>query len=164
MKGLILGYKRHGKDTVGELIAEMLNLSFTSSSEFCAETVVYPHLSHKYASWQEAFKNRGDDREVWYNKIKEYNTPDKSRLVKEILKDNDLYVGMRNIEEYEASKHLFDWIMWVDASWRGKPAEDKSSCTVFYKPEEMIWINNSGTQYETKVLIEELLSYNQWWV
>lgn len=39
---LVLGYGRHGKDTVSEMLNRLYGFSFTSSSQFCADEVVYP--------------------------------------------------------------------------------------------------------------------------
>lgn len=39
---LIMGYGRHGKDTVSELLGQHYGLPFQSSSQFCADKVVFP--------------------------------------------------------------------------------------------------------------------------
>lgn len=46
-KVLILGHGRHGKDTVAEILRDDFGLSFTSSSMFCAEHVVWNALHNQ---------------------------------------------------------------------------------------------------------------------
>ena len=41
-KVLVIGHGRHGKDTVAERLQQRYGLSFTSSSLFCAEKVIWP--------------------------------------------------------------------------------------------------------------------------
>jgi hypothetical protein len=43
-KVIILGYARHGKDTVAEILQQSYGLTFTSSSLFCAERVIWAAL------------------------------------------------------------------------------------------------------------------------
>jgi len=140
MKILILGHGRHGKDTVAHFIAGLTGLEFTSSSIFACEKVVYPHM--EYNSVRECYRDRHNHRQLWYNLIKDYNTPDKPKLCKELLNEYDIYVGMRDNKEYEASKHLFDVIFWVDASGR-KP--DDQTMKIEYNEDDHILINNNDT-------------------
>lgn len=147
-KILILGHKQHGKDSAAEIIAEYTRregnpYTFISSSEYCAENVVFPVLENKYRTWQECFANKDADRPVWYESIKAYNTPDKTRLAREITAISDMYVGMRNHEELAACKEagIFDHYIWIDAAGR-KPPESITSCTVEYDPTYMHLILN----------------------
>jgi dephospho-CoA kinase len=150
MKRLIIGKARHGKDTFALLLAEYTGASFISSSEFCNERAVFPVLKDKYGytSLEECFNDRGSHREEWKALISAYNTPDKARLAKEMLENHDFYVGMRCHIEYEASKHLFDQILWVDASDR--VAFDDPSMSIKFNPAEMVWIDNNGCQKALK--------------
>ncbi len=129
IKVLIVGYARHGKDT----FAEMLGLPFNSSSEAAMELAIYPILQAKYnyQSMAECFEDRVNHRKEWHDLIKAYNTPDKTRLAREILKENDVYVGMRCSEEVQAciEQKIFDTIIWVDASGR-LPPESKDSISI----------------------------------
>ena len=140
MKLLILGHGRHGKDTAADLIAEKLGLKSRSSSLFAAERVIMPAMG--YASLEACFNERHEHRGKWFTLITEYNTPDKSRLVRELLESADIYVGLRNNCEYEASKHLFDFVLWVDASDRVEP-EPSTSFTITFNSKEMIKIDNN---------------------
>lgn len=117
MKILIIGHGQHGKDTVAEeLVKRLPELSFTSSSHFCAEKIVRPALAEigiEYPTLEECYEDRVNHREFWAATIADWCTPP-DRLTKAILKDNDVYVGMRARREFEASKKLFDLIVWVD--------------------------------------------------
>lgn len=159
-KLLVMGYARHGKDTVCELLRDRYGLKFTSSSQFCAERVVFPFLEREarhtamfqkpkypiYSSVQECFEDRANHRALWYDLITAHNTPDKSRLGREIFEENDVYCGIRNAREFHALRNagVFDWAIWVDASERGMPVEDKSSCTVEPWMANFI-LDNNGT-------------------
>lgn len=124
MKILIIGHGRHGKDTVAELLVQRVpELSFASSSFWCADKAVRPALERigiEYASLEECYEDRVNHREFWAHAISEYNTP-KDRLIKEITEAHDIYVGLRSREEFEAGKHHFDLILWVDRSSRLPP-------------------------------------------
>lgn len=119
MKLLICGHGRHGKDTVADLISKHKGYQATSSSFFAMQKMSDQILTELgYSSFEEAYSNRGTHRIYLYELIRDYNSPDKSRLSREILEHNQIYVGMRDFEEFEASKDLFDLKIWVDASDR----------------------------------------------
>lgn len=126
MKLLVLGHARHGKDTLCEVLRDNYSFKFTSSSEYCLKNIIMPAIGSDYTSEQECFDDRVNRREEWFNLIRKFNEGDESRLSKAILSENDIYCGMRSKTEFEASKHLFDKIIWVDASNR-IPLESFSS-------------------------------------
>lgn len=131
MKFLIIGWGRSGKDTLAEFWEKQFGVKFTSSSWYCCEKVVFPILRQKYGYVfvKDCYEDKHNHRSEWMNIISDYNKEDPSRLTKEILAQNDLYVGLRSKEELAASRHLFDLIIWVDAEGRiVKESED--SCTV----------------------------------
>jgi len=148
MKLLILGHARHGKDSVAEILRDLHGISFISSSLAACALVVFPVVSERYETIEECFADRANHRAEWHQLICDYNYPNKSKLAKEILETNDCYVGMRCVEEYEASKHLFDFVLWVDASKR-LPLEPISSMTI-EKDDGMIVIENN-TSYRNLV-------------
>ena len=127
MKLLLLGHSRHGKDTV----AELLGLSFCSSSEFAADHVIFPILGPKYGyeSPLACFQDRHQHRKEWFDIISDYNREDPCRLAKALLAVCDVYVGMRSSVEFQGCRHLFDLVVWVDALDR-HPPEDAESCSV----------------------------------
>jgi len=128
-KLLIIGHMRHGKDTVAEMIEEITGMSFKSSSEMAAEIFIYEELKVKYAytSFIECFEDRMSHRAEWHSLIKNYNNPDRAKLAKEILKHNDMYVGMRSQEEINKciKDDIFDLIIGVYDP--DKPLEPKDS-------------------------------------
>ena len=151
MKLLIIGYGRHGKDTVAELFNKNIGLTFQSSSAVATKHIIYPEMKSEYKNEEECFNDRHNNRDKWYNLISKYNSKDSSRLTKKILQEYDIYVGMRSKIELDASKHLFDIIIWVDASKR-LPKESSSSCTISISDADII-IDNNG---DYKSLVEKI--------
>lgn len=144
MKILILGNGRHGKDTFADMLHQIMGLTFESSSRAAAEICVYPAMRNKYANAKECYEDRRNHRAEWKRLITEYNTPDKSRLCKEILERSDCYVGMRCQQEYEASRWMFDYVFWVDASKR-LPDDP----TMKIEPEHgMNFVDNNGSKID----------------
>ena len=153
MKLLITSHGRFGKDTTCEYLRDHYGLSFISSSEHVGKRIIYPLLkkSDESLTWEQCFKERHQNRSLWYNLITEYNTPDKARVGKEIFSTYDIYCGLRNIDEFNAQKKLglFDHSIWIDASLR-LPPESSSSITIKDIDCDHIIENNRG--------IEELYS------
>ncbi len=140
MKILVLGHGRHGKDTVAAILRDEYVLSFISSSEACAE-VLKPVLDLLHGE-RDHFAERHDHRELWKRLISLYNAADPSALAKHILSKCDMYVGMRSAREYAASRHLFDFILWVDASPRVDYADP--TLEIRLHPQLMVRIDNSS--------------------
>ena len=117
MKILICAKARAGKDSIAEILRFHLNYTFKSSSVAASEIFLYDALKEKYGydSPVECFEDRVNHRAEWFDLIKEYNKDDPTRLAKEILKNNDIYVGMRSNKELEAciEEGLFDLIVGV---------------------------------------------------
>lgn len=118
---LIIGHARHGKDTVAEILRDDFGYSFVSSSWFCAERVVRPYLaSHgvEYADVKACYDDRANHRDLWHRAIAEYNTPDLTRLGRQIWTYNNIYVGLRSAKEWAALRHrnCYDVAIWVDRS------------------------------------------------
>lgn len=145
-KLLILGPGKHGKDTVAEKLAQGLSVKFASSSETANAICVFPTLSKKYGyeTLKECFDDRQNHRVEWYELICEYNREDKTRLTREILRLNDIYVGMRDDSELENSRPLFDLVLWVDASDRVKELDP--SLHINMNDSDLIVGNNESPQ------------------
>ena len=145
MKLLIIGFSGHGKDTVAKILSDKLSLSFSSSSKFACEQLVFPNLKniYGYRSPDECFNDRDNHRVEWFNLISYYNQRDPTRLARELLQQHDIYVGMRNAKELTAClrAELFDLVIWVDASQR-LPKEALGSCTVDSGLAHMVLDNN----------------------
>jgi hypothetical protein len=154
LKLMILGYARHGKDTVAEILRDSLGLKFSSSSFAAAEKVMVSFLAAKgimYNSLEECYADRVNHRQDWYEQIKAYNTPDGARLAREIYKDNDIYVGMRSETELKAvqKEGLFHYSIWVDRS-KHIPAESSVSCSITPAMANYT-LDNNGTLEQLKV-------------
>lgn len=163
---MILGYARHGKDTVAELLAKAHGLKHISSSLFVAEKAVRPALALQgitYPDLDSCYADRVNHRAAWKQAIVEYNTPDKARLARELFADFDMYVGLRDLEEFVAAQAagLFDVCIWVDSTERLAKAhravqpwelswqqavdtvrEPRSSCTVTPNLADIVIDNN----------------------
>lgn len=129
---LVLGHGRHGKGEFCRLLSELYGAECLSSSE-AALPHIFPALNAISTAWtgepfespEQAHNFRGLHRPMWKELISLYNTPDKATLAREVLSRAEVYDGMRCAEEFEASRHLFDVVVWVDAAWR-VPALDPS--------------------------------------
>lgn len=151
MKYLILGHGRHGKDTVAEILREDFGISFQSSSRAACEIFIFQHLQDRgweYEDLDDCYADRHNCREMWKELITGYNPPnDKSKLCREILEHNDCYVGMRCQLEYEASKSLFDHVLWVDALKR----HPTDTTMTIHRDESMIVIDNNSSLLNLKL-------------
>lgn len=152
MKIAILGNARHGKDSAAEYWRDKFGLTFKSSSEAAAEIFLYDTLKEKYGykNFLECFEDRVNHRKEWYDLIVAYNNGE-CKLTKEILKTSDCYVGMRSLKEFNLSEHLFDLVIWIDASKRVEP-EPKESMDIPMDVADFI-ITNNGTlkEFEDKL-------------
>jgi len=155
-KLLILGNMRHGKDSFAEILNEHFGLSFQSSSQAAANIFLYDSLKDKYGykTPEECFEDRVNHRAEWKTMICDYNKNDRAKLAKEILKNSDCYVGMRDREEINECMRqgLFDIIVWIDASDR-LPLEPADSFDIDKSCADII-IENNGTfeEFKEKVL------------
>jgi hypothetical protein len=151
MKILILGDMRSGKDTLAELLNKHFGMTFKSSSQMAMELFIFDEIFEEfgYQTMEQCFEDRVNHRQTWYEMICEYNKNDRARLTKDILEEYDCYVGMRDLEEFYAAEHLFDVIIWVDASERLTSKENTNKIPMDFA--DMI-ITNNGTfeEFETK--------------
>jgi hypothetical protein len=161
MKLLIVGYGRHGKDTVAEYLCKKYNLKFQSSSMHCAEHVVFPALSgmYNYQTIQECFDDRANHRREWYELISNYCKDDLARVGREIFDVSDIYCGLRNKREFHSIKNngIFDYAIWVDRS-DYLPPEDKSSNTIEPWMADFT-IDNNGTLEQLYRNVDDLMKH-----
>lgn len=133
IKLCIIGEARSGKDTMAEILKEEFGYTFESSSMAAARIFIFDMLKDKYGykTFESCYEDRVNKRKEWYELIVNYNTPDKSRLAKEIMKNSDVYVGMRHSEEIETCRKegVFDLVIYVDSEGRTEP-ESTDSCTI----------------------------------
>jgi hypothetical protein len=158
-KILIIGKARHGKDTCAELLKEFVGIQYISSAQFACDEFIYAKLIQKYGykTKQECFEDRVNHREEWYRLICEFNTPNKANLATSIMYMYNCYVGMRDYEEFIASKHLFKLIIWVDASKRVENVEN--DVMLIPKNEADIVIENNGTLKEFEEKVKRLAKF-----
>lgn len=173
---LVMGYARHGKDTVCEMLREEFGLRFSSSSMFLAEHVVWPAMQEQNAQWfagkhsadagppfpkyfsaAACFEDRANHRAFWYDAITDFNREDPARLAKAIFEEHDVYAGIRNKREFHGVKNagLFDFSIWVDRSDH-LPPEDRSSCTVEPWMADFV-LDNNGSLEETRRGLQEIM-------
>lgn len=114
---LVLGHGGHGKGELCKLLTELYGAECMSSSRAALPHIwpILREVDHDYLSADDAYECRVDYRELWARLISLYNTPDKTALAREVLAQADVYDGMRCAEEFAASRHLFDYVVWVDA-------------------------------------------------
>ena len=125
MKIMICGHAQHGKDT----FAELLGIPYKSSSVCALDAFLWEVWGKQnYKTKNDCYADRHSHRAFWKANIKGYNTPDLTKLAKYIYSENDVYVGIRDLEEfYQCEKeNLFDLSIWVDRS-KHKPPEPESS-------------------------------------
>lgn len=147
MKICLIGHMKHGKDTVAEMLQDEYGLTFKSSSQMASEIFIYDALKEKYGytSPTECFEDRVNHRAEWHDLICFYNVPDRTKLATEILKHNDMYVGMRSNAELDAclKKGLFDYVIGVFDP--RKPLEPESSFDIdFFDKSDFIILNDKG--------------------
>ena|SRR6056297_1710149 len=161
LKLLIIGYGRHGKDTVCEYLRDVHGYSFESSSKFCSKKFIFNDLKDKYdyASEDECYADRHNHREEWYNAICDYNTKDGARLGREIFKEHSIYCGLRNKAEFHAMKNtgVFDYAIWVDRSDH-LPPESKESMTLEQWMADYT-IDNNGTLDDLHRNVDGLINF-----
>lgn|GEM_PF-798405 len=156
MKIMVCGHGRHGKDQ----FCEFLGLPFTSSSMIALETVIWPEMWNLYETKEHCFEDRVNKREQWAEMIRAYNTPDLTKLARDIFAECDVYCGIRSRDEFLKAKEegLFDLAIWVDASER--VPEVDPTCEVLMSDCNII-IYNNGTLEEIKekaIVIREAIT------
>lgn len=157
MKLLVVGQGRHGKDEFCK-IAEEFGFTFSSSSWFMAERLVYPMIKERfgYKTIEECYNDRHNHRELWYNIITEYNAVNPARLTKELLDKYDIYCGMRNPRELKATLNLFDLKIYIDATCRLGNTETEASNGIS-REECDFTIFNNGTLEEFHYACRKIL-------
>jgi len=132
-KLLLLAHAQHGKGTTSEQLEELYGIKCESSSYIATQEFIYDEIKEEfgYKSFAECYEDRVNHRDLYYNKILGYNTPNKARLGELIFSLVDGYDGMRDDTEFLANKSSiqYDFAIWIDASDR-KPLEPKSSMKI----------------------------------
>lgn len=165
-KLMIVAPGRWGKDSVAELLKELADYNFVSSSEFACEKAVFPVLKDKfnYKTWQECFKDRhrsNEMRATWFELIQIYSIKNRTKLSREIFEVNDLYVGCRNYKEFipTMEQGIANIAVWVDASERVKP-EPETSMTITREMVEQYphyIIDNNGNEDDLRTNVIKMI-------
>jgi hypothetical protein len=144
MKFLVIGHGQVGKDELGSLWTENFGLKYSNSSEKACDLFMFDKLKGKYGykTKVECFEDRRNHRQEWADLITEYNSKDKARLAKEILKDSDAYFGMRKMDELMecVRQRLFDLVIGITAS--NRVPEDPSMNINVHKFSDVLIDNN----------------------
>lgn len=152
----IIGHGGHGKDTMAEILKRKFGFKFQSSSEKANELFIFETLKDKYGyqTLAECFNDRASKREEWHNLIVDYNKNNPSALAEEILKENEIYVGMRSDRELSTclEKKLFKWVIGVYDP--RKPEEPRNSFDIDFWEKSDFVISNSSTleDFESKIV------------
>jgi hypothetical protein len=156
-KLLILGYGRHGKDSVAEMLRDNYGLRFKSSSQFVAEECLWEQWGKdRYDTFDEMYEDRHNHRVTWMEMISAYNTPDKTKTAATMLSRGlDMYVGMRRQDELEACRqaNLFDFIVWVE-----RPGFPPETGSMDITKDSSFWnfcIKNDGTLTDLERKVDE---------
>lgn len=155
MNILVLGHGEHGKGTACKIIKKLTGMDSLSSSA-AAFPYIWPAFDeatdHKYDTAKCGYANRGKHRLLMKELILLLNSPDKTTLSKIITSAVPIYDGMRSYEEFEASKHMFQLILWVDGSERN---DDDPSMEIPYDPSTMTRIDNNGSLAQLELILSE---------
>lgn len=146
----IIGHGRSGKDTAAEILGNLYGFTYDCSSMAAAKIFIYEELRDEYGyqSFEECYEDRHNHRALWYDMITGYNSTNPARLAGEIMKNSDIYVGMRSRRELQESKHrgLFDLVIWIDASLR-VPDESPDSFNIGRDAADIV-VDNNGTEID----------------
>lgn len=160
MKILIIGHARHGKDLTAELLCKLdprLRPPLSSSRVAC-DLFIFNRLKDKYnyESSEQCWLDRVNHRSEWFDLIYAYNATDPARLAKAILQKSDIYVGLRARAEFEAARHLFDHVIWVDRS-KHCPLEGKGSMELTADDATAV-VDNNGSVEDLSVGLSKWIS------
>ena len=149
---IIVGPARHGKDTLAELLRDRYGWTFASSSHWVGEHFGREYLAVKYGlkypTLQACLDDRIHHRDKWYNACRAYNRGDLGRLTRDILSENDIYVGLRGRDELQAVRDEVDLVIWVEAPDRVGGNQDSRQIKVdnlVRREDADLVINNDGT-------------------
>ena len=145
-KVLVIGHAQHGKDTVKNYLGERCGLEVKSVSLLAVHLFIYEALAPKYQylTYEQCFNDRDGKRQEWADEFEKYCGDDKARFVRGALTYTDVYAGIRDRDQFEAARPLFDMVLWVDAHKR-KPLEP----TLELVESDSDWIldNNHSAEY-----------------
>ena len=146
---IIFGHKQHGKDTACEYLQSKFGMTFMSYSFFACQAFLFEQIqlqnNNSYKTLEECFEDRVNYRKYWYEAIRDYNTPDKTRMGTQLLSQYDIYCGIRDLEEFSALKTagLINLSIFIDASDRLEK-EDTESMKLDIEDADIVITNNGS--------------------
>jgi hypothetical protein len=148
---LIVGYGRHGKDTMADILEEITGLRYGGSTSWAALPFIARTLGmHPQKVWE----SRHANRQFWFDFCNVLRKNDPLFLVRRVLKQGDLVVGIRDKEELDCCRASgwFKRIIWVDALSR----IPEGDATVKFKPadcDEIIFNNTTRAEFVQRILL-----------
>ena len=127
MKVYVIGHGECGKDTICEIMNELHGISFSTSSWHATPFVrgyIYADLGISYESDKDCHEDRRNHRQTWREAIESYCFDDKTRMSREIFEKSMIYSGIRSYEEFKASAHMSDLVIWIDRDVPEDPTLD----------------------------------------
>lgn len=114
-KILLTGPGGHGKDTATYPFRVAGYRAASSSAVMLDHAIWEQWAKFHYETKEHAFQDRRNNRFIWKGLIRQYNHPDPTRLARTVLAENDVYVGMRDRDEFEACRAagLFDYVVYL---------------------------------------------------
>lgn len=120
----VSGHGESGKDYVCQRLSELTGLRYAGSTSQAAKHIVYEHYKHMSESdvlsdprWtaDDMWNNRREYRQTWSKAMREYNTPNRTRLYEEMFATNDFLNGIRHGDELTLclERGLVDLAIWV---------------------------------------------------
>ena len=146
MNVLVLGHKQHGKTTVARMLRHY-GLSFVDTSDLLIDLAIKlnieEHKPEKYITRREqVYHNKERYRDWLVHSLAVYN--EQNNFCEHVLSKCNVYCGMRSAEEYEANKHLFDRIVWVEQP--GGPVDH--TMKIEFDAGCMTKLHNNGTKLQ----------------
>lgn len=171
---VIGGHAGHGKDEVCEIISQITGWKFDSSSKIAADVGIFDEIIKDEPLYDvyglpcleegrtNLLTNKNHFRAEMFRLIQEYNTPDKTRLMKTVFERSSMYCGIRCREEFLSAKAdgIVDFSIWVDSTDR-VPPEPASSISVLKSDFDVI-LDNNGNLHELYYKLSRLVSMLQY--
>jgi hypothetical protein len=144
----IVGYGRHGKDFLAEIFDATTHLKYGGSCSWAALPYVAAELGvHPQLAWEK----RHNQRQFWYEFCNYLRRDDPTFLIKKVLEQGDMVVGIRDKAELDAMKEqkLVDHTIWVDAA----PRITFEDTTVTFSKEDCDSVFDNSRTKESAYLI-----------
>lgn len=158
MNVLVLGHKHHGKTTVARML-QRYELSFVDTSDLLIDLAIKlnieEHRPEKYITGRDqVYRDKELYRDWLVHSLAVYN--EQNNFCEYVLDKCNIYCGMRSAEEYEANKHRFDRIVWVEVP--DGPVDH--TMQIEFDPACMTKLYNNGTKIQLAKQVKAMVC--QW--